>query len=46
MALELGETLEGVNELRELVTFLPDVDPFIGFGESAGVKLPVEIPES
>jgi len=37
MAQELGEDLDGVGKLRELVTFLPDVDPFIGFGESAPV---------
>ena len=34
MAQELGETLDGVNELRKLLEFLPDTDAFIGFGEA------------
>jgi len=37
IAQELGEDLDGANKLRELITFLPGVDPFIGFGESAPV---------
>ena len=37
MAQELGEDLDGVGKLRKLITFLPGIDPFLGFGESAPV---------
>ncbi len=38
LAEELGEDFDGLKKLREQVTFLPGVSPFIGFGETFPVS--------